>query len=205
MLKALQLVFEPAPTWEVIGREERGVAWVFLLSLLPAALTAAGLEGMGLHLWGNQPTSMSFTSRQTIGVAPDAIVRYEAVQVVITVVTVFLLAFLFRMVVRSFHSKSTFAQSFRLMSYSFGPVLLLQAVDGIPMAPTWGCRIVGAALGVKVLYLGLGRIVRPDPASALGLYFVGALMLLIFNGMGHFFALRVLEAGLLDQWTLPTL
>lgn len=199
MFKALQLIFEPAKAWDVIARAERGVLGVFLLALLPTVLFATVLEGLGLWEWGNRPTSLEFASRQIVVVAPETIVRYELVQVVLYLILPFLAAGLFLRVLHSFHCRATFTQCFRLFAYTLGPVLLLLAVDGMPAVPTWVCRIIGVALSVKVLYLGLGRVIRPDPTIALGLYFIGALLLVAFCGLGHFFALRVLEAGLFDQ------
>jgi len=200
MFKTLQLLFEPTPTWDGIARAERGVVTVLGLFFLPAVLMAGLLEGFGLHKLGNRPAVLEFSHHSVVDVPLDAIVRYTAAEAVLAVAGVFLLASMTRYLFHSFHCRATFAQSFNLMAYSYGPVLIMQAVDGLPFLPTWICRVIGAALAVKVLYLGLVRVVRPDPATALGLYFLGSLLILATAGLTHFVALQVLEGGLLDHW-----
>ena len=66
-----------------------------------------------------------------------------------------------------------------------------------PLAPTWLCRAAGALLAAKVFYVGLVRVIRPEPSTALGLYFLGALLLFAFAGISHFVALQILEGRLL--------
>lgn len=196
MIKALQLLFEPAKGWDDIARRERGVAAVLFVVLLPSALLASIVEGFGLVHYGNSPTHLGLWNHRWVAVSQTMAFRYEAGQVLMTVVVVFLLTIGFQLILRSFHCRATFAQSFTLMSYSYGPLLLLQMVDGIPAVPTWICRIVGGVLAIKIFYMGLGRVVRPDPSTALGLYFIGSFLILGLAGISHFVVLQIIEGTL---------
>ncbi|HAV62962.1 MAG TPA: hypothetical protein DCY13_11425 [Verrucomicrobiales bacterium] len=205
MIKALQLLFEPGPTWERIANASRSVSAVLFLWLVPWVLVACVVEGWGLHTLGNQRDPLEFSSQPATSVPFERLVRYEIAQVVLHVMVVFALAVIFRFLLRSFHCKRPLAVSFSLMAYCFGPVLLMQCLDGIPQIPTWVCRLIGVALSIKVFYLGLARVARPDPTTALGLYFVGSFLLIALNGLSHFLALRVLQGTLLGELNLPGL
>ena len=196
MIKALQLIFEPVKTWDAIARKERSLTGVLFLSLMPAILFACILEGWGLVQLGNRPTHLGFTSHQLVTVSPESALRFECGQAVVSLLTVFLLTLFLHLLLRSFHHRSTITASFTVMAYSYGPLLLMQAVDGIPSIPSWICRIAGAVLAAKLFYVGLVRVVRPDPTTALGLYFLGALLLFAFAGISQFVVLHILESSL---------
>lgn len=203
MIKALLLLFKPATTWDAIARQERSVAAVVFCYLLPAILVASALEGWGLVTFGNQPSRLGLAGRQLVEVTPEKALRFVVGQAVISVITVFLLGLLLQLLLRSFHLRAPFRLPFTVMAHCFGLLLLMQAVDGIPAVPTWLCRIVGAVLAAKVFYIGLIRVVRPDPSTALGLYFLGALLLFAFAGISHFVALQILDGNLLPQFPWP--
>jgi hypothetical protein len=200
MITTLRLLFEPDKGWDAIARRGRSVVGLLLLILLPSILLAGTLEGWGLAKLGNHPEHHGLTSQRPVAVPMDTVLQYEIGQSIITLLTVFLLAIFLHLILRSFHSQAGFTQSFTVMAYSYGPLLLLQAADGLPMIPTWVCRIIGALLAIKVFYLGLGRVVRPDPSTALGLYFVGSLLLAAFAGISHFVTLQLLKGNALTQW-----
>ncbi len=200
MIKVLQLLFAPAKAWDTIARKGQGVWAVLWLYLVPAILIVCAFEGWCLVSFGNQPIKLGFASRQLVAVPLDAAIRYECVQAVVSLLTVFLLGFFLRLLVRSFHMGAPFHLAFTVMAYSYGPLLLMQAFDGIPALPTWLCRVAGAVLAAKVFYIGLIKVVRPDPSTALGLYFLGTLLLFAFAGISHFVSLQVLEGNLLPEF-----
>lgn len=200
MIKALQLLFGPAKTWDAISRQERGVPAVIFVHLLPAIAIACALEGWALVTFGNQPIKLDFASRQVVEVTRETAIRFAVGQAVISVATVFLLGFFLQLLLRSFHRRAPFRLAFSVMAHCYGLVLLMQIVDGIPAAPTWLCRFAGAVLAARAFYIGLIRVIRPDPSTALGLYFLGALLLFAFAGISHFVALQILEGNLLQRF-----
>lgn len=193
-------MFEPAKGWEAIATRDRSLAGVLFFSLIPGILLASVLEGIGLIKLGNSPSYLGLTNHHWLPVSTEMAVRYETGQAILSLMVVFLLAAAFQLILGSFHCRAKFRLSFTVMSYSYGPLLLMQALDGIPAIPTWICRGLGALLAVKVLYLGLGRVVRPDPSTALGLYFVGSLLIIALAGISHFLGLQILEGNLFNRW-----
>lgn len=193
MIKALQLIFEPATAWDAIARAGRGVVGVLIRFLLPAVVIACVLEGWGMQRLGHMPTRLGMADSQTVTLPIESILRYEIAQAVLNIAAVFLLAYFLHQLLRSFHCRAPFALAFTVMAYNFAPLLAMQILDGIPLAPTWVCRGIGALLAAKVFYIGLVRVIRPEPSTALGLYFLGALLIFAFAGISHFVALQVLE------------
>lgn len=197
MIKALQLIFEPATAWDAIARAERGVFGVLIRFLLPAVLIACSLEGWGMLRLGHLPTRFGLADLQTVTLPLEVILRFEIAQAGLNLAAVFLLAYFLHQLLRSFHCRAPFALALTVMAYNFAPLLVMQMIDGIPLAPTWLCRGIGALLAAKVFYVGLVRVIRPEPSTALGLYFLGALLIFAFAGISHFVALQILEGRLL--------
>lgn len=199
MFKALQLIFEPATTWEKIARAERSLWQVLFLYLVPTILIACSIEAWGLHKFGNKPSVTNFIERQATPVALDIIIRYEIVQALLMVAVVFLLAFTLRALMKSLNGTATYTLVYTAIAYSFSPIFLMTAVDAVPFMNSWICRSIGAILAAKVFYVGLVRVIRPDPTTALGIYMTGSFLLAAFVGLTHFIALQVLEHGLLQE------
>jgi len=196
MLKALQLIFEPSTAWDTIVQAKRSLWQVVFLYLIPTMLLACALEAWGLYKLGNQPSISGFVERGTQPVAPDAIIRYQLVQIVLMTASVFLLASLLKSFMKSLHTKATYTVVFTAIAYSFGPMFLMVAADGLPFINPWVCRGIGALLAAKVFYVGLVRVIKPEPTSALSVYFSASCLIFAFVGLTHFIALQVLEKGL---------
>lgn len=197
MLKALQLIFEPSATWEAITHAGRSCWQVILLYSLPTLLIASAIELWGLHKLGNQPSTIAFSHRAPTQVAEDVLVRYGLSQTVLILAMLFLLPLLMQILFKSMHGKTTYANVLIAVAYSFAPYFLMMAIDALPFVNTWICRGIGAVLVAKVFYVGLVRVVKPEPTTALGAYLVGTFLIAFFIALTHFVSLRVLEDGLL--------
>lgn len=199
MLKALQLIFEPSATWLSIAQAKRSVWQVMLMYLIPTMLIAGALEAWGLKTLGNEPSTTAFVERTAQPVALETIIRYEISQAVLMLAVLFLLPLLLNALMRSLHCKATYTVVFTTIAYSLGPVFLMMAVDGVPYVNSWICRGIGALLAAKVFYVGLVRVIKPEPTNALGIYLTGSFLIFAFVGLAHFVALQVLENGLLRE------
>lgn len=199
MLKALQLIFEPSTAWDGIALAKRTVGQIAVLYLIPTLLIACALEGWGLHSLGNNPSMAGFVERVAQPVAQNTIIRYEVAQGVLMVVNVFLLALLLRTLMQTMHCKATYGEVFTATAYSLSPMFLAIALDGLPAINPWICRGVGAVLAAKVFYVGLVRVVKPEPTSALGIYLTASFLIFAFAGLSQFVALQVLENGLFSR------
>jgi len=58
-------------------------------------------------------------------------------------------------------------------------------------------------LALSVLYRGVPRLMKPDPSSALGVYLLCSMLLIILLGLAHFIATRVLDEKILQSLHLP--
>jgi hypothetical protein len=200
MLKALQLIFEPAPTWEAINRADRKLWQVLVLYLIPTLLIAVALESWGLYKFGNRPSLVSFAERAASPVAEETIIRYQSVQFGIIILMMFLLSSILQSVLKSMHSRVTYTKVFTAIGFSFAPYFLMIALDGLPFVNTWICRGIGAVLVAKVYYVGLVRVIKPEPTAALGAYMCSIFLVFAIIALTHFIALRVLENGFLSQF-----
>ncbi len=193
MLKALQLIFEPSTAWASIIQAKRSIWQIAFLYLIPTILIVCALESWGLHSLGNLPSMTGFVERAAQPVEPATIIRYQTVQVILMVACVFLLSLLLRVLMRTLHCKATYTEVFTAVTYSFAPVFLMIAVNGLPAINPWLCTGIGAILAAKVLYVGLVRVIKPEPTSALGIYLTASFLIFAFVGLCQFVALQVLE------------
>jgi len=187
MINALLLVFEPVATWERLFRSQRGVIFVSVVNLLPMLVLSSIAEGWGLVRWGKR-----------LGVAehlkfftPDEAIRFELLQNCALLLIILGTAFLLRSMCNTFHGRQGYTQAFRTLVYGLSPLFLLRLLDGLPSLSPWVPWAVGVLLSVGVLYLGLPRMMEPDPPHAFGLYLITSLVLILATGL-----LRGLVVGL---------
>ena len=189
MIKVLLLIFDPVATWERIDQAGRKLAFVLFLYLLPLLVITLAGEGYGIFQWGKEQGVL----QQRTHVQQEVLITYEVMQLLLSLLVVFIGALLIKAIAVSFHGRPTYIQVFTAVAYSLGPLFLLRLLDAIPVMNVWVTWIIGACLSFAVFYSGLPRILKPDPAHALGLYFLGVLVLLVTSGLGRFVATLLLE------------
>jgi len=187
MINALLLVFEPVATWERLFRSQRGVLFVSVVNLLPMLVLSSVAEGWGLVRWG-----------KSLGVAehlklftPNEALRFELLQNCALLFIILGAAFLLRSMCNTFHGRHEYPQAFRTLVYGLSPLFLLRLLDALPSLSPRVPGAVGVMLSVAVLYLGLPRMMEPDPPHAFGLYLITSLVLILATGL-----LRALVVGL---------
>ena len=183
------VILDPGGTWERIEQQQNGIARVFAISTLPLLLVVSAIEAYGLMTWGRQH-DMSGKAK-TVGT--DLLVRYEATQMVLAVVLLFFGAWLLKLIAEGFHRRHSYQQSFVTAAYAFGPLFLCRALNAIPGVNLWITWAIGILLVVAALYRGVPRIMRPDPSSALGLYMMASIVLVLIAGLANFVAIMVLD------------
>jgi ABC-type amino acid transport system permease subunit len=194
MIKAFQLIFAPAVTWDRIAQAERGLLSTLFINLLPLIIAACLIEGYGLYRLGDKLGLYG----AIISVRPEMILTYELIQAGTYLLAAFLGARIIKSVAESFNSRAQYRHCFVVVAYSLTPLILLQIVDGIPQANTWVCRGIGMLLMVSTLYYGLPRLLKPDSVRALSLYFVSSLLLAGLTGVGHFIAVSTLRGNVIQ-------
>lgn len=189
MIRALLLLVNPIPSWERVVEAKRGITAIILISLLPLLLLAVAGECYGLVHWGRQRGEFGRMVPLSLALA----VQYGAIQIALNLVVVFIGAFLVKAIGDTFHGRHTYTQAFTVVAYGLSPLFLLRLLNAHPGEPWWLTWVVGLLLSLSVLYTGLPHVMRPDPAHALGFYFMSALLLILLTGIAGFWGYMMLE------------
>jgi hypothetical protein len=195
MITALQLIFSPFETWEKITTAQRGFLWTFFVYLLPLLIVALGLEAFLLTRLGEKRGMFGFLIKVPVELA----VRYAAAYLGLLLAAVFISTKFLAMASEGFNARTTHLQSFVLMAYGYGPVILARILDGLPQLNTWLCWAIGVAISVSVLYQGIGMVLRPDQTKGFGLYLMSILTVILMSALAHFCALAVLHGKVLSD------
>ena len=200
MIKALMLVFYPGASWDSIVQKKRSWQTILVLYLLPLWLIAFATEFYGLVHWGKP---RGFVSELKTLSNSTALI-FEIIQLVLLAVLVFVGAKLIKALGETFHGRNTFNQSFTVAAYGLGPVYTMHVFDAFSGAAgwvywaTWG---VGIILTFSVLYLGIPKVLLPDPPHAFGLYMTSCVFLAMVSGLIRFLTYSFLQGkfGKLDS------
>lgn len=190
MIKALLLILDPSNTWDAIEQAERNLTKVLLQFLLPVLLITGAGEAYGLMTFGHRRSAVV---ERIVKVSPAVTARYKIAQVALDCFVLFGGAMALRRLGASFHRRHTYTECFITLAYSLSPVFLLRLLNMIPAINPWISWGIGILLAVSVLYRGIPRIMKPDPSSALGLYMISSLLLILISGLAEFLSLLVLQ------------
>jgi ABC-type Na+ efflux pump permease subunit len=100
---------------------------------------------------------------------------------------------------QGFHRRHSYSESFAALGYSLGPFFLARLLSAIPSINSWIPYTIGILLAVSALYKGIPRVMKPDPSSALGLYIMTSLGLIVITALAHFLLLQVLDQNILHK------
>lgn len=182
MIKALLLIFEPIATWERIVQSQRRWWFVLMGFLLPLLLLTSLAEGFGLVQWGVVQKEM--LRPKVFGLAEAAV--YLGAQGLLSILVVFVAAWLIKSLGETFHGRHSFGQAFTAVAYGLSPLFALRVLDAFPAISPWVAWGLGILLSAAVLYHGLPRVMLPDPPHAFGLYLMSVLLLIVITGLARF-------------------
>lgn len=189
MIRAFLLLFNPVAAWDRVVEAKRDIMTVILVSLLPLLLLTQAGESYGLMHWGKQRGEFG----NTVALAASVVLKYGVFQILLNLAVVFVGAFLVRAVGETFHGRHSYLQGFTVVAYGLSPYFLMRLLDALPREPWWLTWAFGIVLAASTLYTGIPHVMRPDPAHALGLYFISVLLLAIITGLAAFFGHVLLE------------
>jgi hypothetical protein len=96
---------------------------------------------------------------------------------VLMAIVIMLSAYIVKAFGETFRSRNTYTQTFTVVAYALSPLFLLRLLDVIPTISLWVFWGMGIVLVAKTLYIGVPRIMEPDPPHAYGLFFMTALLI----------------------------
>lgn len=167
------ILLSPKTEWTVIEPEQTDVKTLTLNYLLPLALIPAVAGFIGFGLIGHNVLGMH------IGSAGYGL-RYAIVNLVSTIGGAFLTAYIIDLLAPSFGSEKNFLQSFKLVVYSYTPMM----VAGIFLIiPSLGILATLAGLyGLYLLYIGLQPMKKTSDDKKTS-YFVVSLIVVILGSV----------------------
>jgi hypothetical protein len=193
MFLVFLMIFDPEGGWGRAAESARSTFRVVFLHLLPLLLIGCIAEGLGMMRWGKRigpfGTVRSFTLTE--------VVSYEACQFAVGLAVVCLGALVLRGLCNTFHFRQKFTQALAVSAFGLGPIFLMRVCDAFPTVFPWVPWIIGAALTMGILYQGIPRVMKLDPAHALGVYVSSALVLVLASGIGRLLVIHFLQAKML--------
>ena len=193
MIRALLLIIDPTNTWERIENSQHGIVRVFFASILPLLLFTSAIESYGLITWGRERG----LEHRAKAVTTDLLIRYEGASLLLSLVLLFVGAWLLKLIAEGFHRRHSYYDAFATAAYSLSPLFLCRALNAIPGINLWISWAIGIFLTLTVLYRGIPRVLKPDPPSALGLYMLASLMVLVATGLANYLQILVLDEKIL--------
>ena len=171
--RAKSILLSPKTEWAVIELEQTDVKTLTLNYLLPLALIPAIAGFIGFGLIGQNVLGMHSGSA---GYG----LRYAIVSLVSTIGGAFLTAYIIDLLAPSFGSEKNFLQSFKLVVYSYTPMM----VAGVFLIiPALGILATLAGLyGLYLLYIGL-QPMKKTPDDKKTTYFVVSLIVVIIGSV----------------------
>lgn len=171
--RAKSILLSPKTEWAVIEPEQTDVKTLTLNYMLPLALIPAIAGFIGFGLIGQNVLGMH------IGSAGYGL-RYAIVSLVSTIGGAFLTAYIIDLLAPSFGSEKNFLQSFKLVVYSYTPMM----VAGVFLIiPALGILATLAGLyGLYLLYIGL-QPMKKTPDDKKTTYFVVSLIVVILGSV----------------------
>lgn len=185
------MFFDPAMAWRLAAEAGRSYLRLIVLHFLPLASIGCVAEGYGMLHWGKRAGYFGATKMYAL----SEVVRYEAVRLTLALSAVVLVAVVLRVLANTFHVRNGFLPALTVAVFGLGPVFLLRVADAFPAVSPWLTWGIGAVLAVAVLYQGIPRVMRADPADAIGLYLASALLVVLVSGLAQLAAVFYLDAS----------
>jgi hypothetical protein len=179
MLKVVFLFFRPADTWERIAQGRHGYIFILFFSLMPMIAVGAGVEAWGMFQWGKLQPRFGNTRIFTETTA----LHFGIFQAVLLLLIVLVSAFFLYLAAENFHGRRSYLQMLTLMNYGCGPIILMNALNALPMINPvipWG---IGFILTTSILYHGIPHVVKTLPTHAFGVYMSALFIILLDSGL----------------------
>lgn len=173
------MFIDSATAWRWANEAGKGLLRLIVLHLLPLAAVGCIAEGYGLTHWGRRVGE--FGAHRVYSLAE--ILPYEGARFGLSLLMVFLVACVLRLMANTFHARNGFLPAMTVAVFGSGPILLLRVADMFAVAPPWLTWAVGAVLSAAVLYQGIPRVMNADPTHALGLYMAGAMLVVLVSAV----------------------
>lgn len=184
------LLLDPSAEWALIDRETHTVKELYVSYLLPLAGIAALAASIGMMAFGYDLglVTVRYGFRQAIGIA--------LVGMVLTMVTVYVLAWIIAGLAPTFSGERNFSRAFTVAAFSMTAALVGSFASVLP-ALSWLLGLLGGLYSLYLLYRGLPILMKCPPDKALGYTVLVGIAAIVCNVL-----LIMLTAGVLpNPWS----
>jgi hypothetical protein len=162
--RAKEIIFKPKETWEKIKGEETTIkdlymSYAGILAIIPAVSTFIGMSLIGTSFFG-----VHFRVPFVSGLV-QAILQYA-----LTLVGVYVVAFIIDALAPSFNSKKDMMAAMKLAVFSFTPSWIAGVLGIIPMLGM--LAIIASLYSLYLFYVGLPILMETPKEKVLGYFIV---------------------------------
>jgi hypothetical protein len=178
--RAKEIILQPQATWEKIKGEETTIkdlytSYACILALIPAIANFIGMSLIGSSFMG-----ISF--RVPIGTGlVQAILQY-----VLTLVGIYVVAFIIDALAPSFDSKKNMVAAMKVAVYASTPAWIAGILGIIPMLGV--LAIIASLYGLYLFYVGLPILMETPKEKVLGYFIVVIVVAIIISVLVGVFA-----------------
>lgn len=165
--KDFMLLINSQATWGRIAARRRGWMFSAVVYLFPVLIFSGLIEAIGLFHYGQGQIARGLNMERY---SAERLAVFEVVQAGGFLGLIFIAAVCMKSFGNACHNRNRLHQGLLVMVHAIGPLILLQAGNGIPGMSVWITWVPGVIMVMVSLYYGVPRILRPDPPSAMGLF-----------------------------------
>ena len=184
MIRFWKLLKNPSPNWESLFEEPPSALKVFFIFFLPILILSIMTESAG---WYFLQISASFTNKapQSIAVFESQIIRWQGIQLGLTMGLLILIPQILRWISVSFGVRLQYKDAFLFSLYALAPLVLVRFPDSLPWINTWICWSVGLLVSFRLLYHGAPYLLQRKLAGAFGFFMITFLVFIVLNAISH--------------------
>ena len=176
--RAKNIIFKPTDEWNVIAAESATIGRLFTGYAMPLALILVASEILFVGLLGISAADMMGLGGGIMSIGMSAIAGMAVVGFVLSLVTLFVMGTIVKLVSPSFNGTSDKVQAMKLMTYASTPSWVVALVSWIPFL---GALLYFAAIvyAVYLIYLGLHPVLGVPKEKIAGFTVVIVLIYLV--------------------------
>ena len=156
--RIVQLLFRPQDEWETIAREPIGVDALIRRYILPLSLLAPIATVIGMKTFDR-----SWDASSGYLVAPEAIYSAGATTLFSTIVSIFVLAAIFKLIAPMYGSSRDYVAALKVATFGAVPVLLAGATLVMPVMVM--VSVVALCYTLYLYWIGVGRVLNVSAGS----------------------------------------
>ncbi|MFN5129569.1 MAG: Yip1 family protein [Sphingomonadaceae bacterium] len=176
--RAKNIIFKPTDEWNIIAAEPATIGRLFTGYAMPLALILVASEILFVGLLGISAADMMGLGGGIMSIGMSAIAGMAVVGFVLSLVTLFVMGTIVKLVSPSFNGTSDKVQAMKLMTYASTPSWVVALVSWIPFL---GALLYFAAIvyAVYLIYLGLHPVLGVPKEKIAGFTVVIVLIYLV--------------------------